>query len=108
MANLASDATLPTSAQTGNIDLVTLNAIVSNVVTTVLRQVMVLGDPIQGLNKASVVPDEIQGWESGLVIKLSHSPQLSDMCDVLQMILTEIQQQNFYLGGMPVTTKLEG
>jgi hypothetical protein len=103
MANLTQDATLPTGASTGNIDLVTLSAIVSNIATTVLRQVMVLGDPVSGLNKASVVPDEPQGWEAGLVVQLSYSQQLKELNQTLLKIHRELQQININTGGIPAT-----
>ena len=105
MANLATDAVLPTNAATGNIDLVQLSAIIGNVAATVLRQVLVIGDPVQGLNKASVVPDEPQGWEAGLVATVIYAKQLRDMAQIEMNILAELQNIAVLLGGLPVTEK---
>jgi hypothetical protein len=108
MANLATDATLPTNASTGNIDLAQLTALVANVTTTVLRQIMVIGDPIQGLNKASVVPDEPQGWEAGLVANVVYAKQLKELNDTMAKVLAELRNLSTLLGGLPVTETLIG
>jgi hypothetical protein len=108
MANLSTDATLPTNAATGNIDFAQLTAIVNAVSTTVLRQVLVIGDPITGANKASVVPDEPQGWEAGMVANVIYARQLRDLNETQMRILAELQNLVTTMGGMPVTEKQIG
>ena len=105
MANLKTDAVIATGSSTSNIDLVTLQAIIANVTTTVMRQVMTIGDPISGLNIASVVPDEPQGWEAALVTSIAYSRQMKEQNDLLMQILAELQNLATIQGGMPVTTK---
>lgn len=108
MANLSSQATLPTSAATGNIDLIQLSALIGNITSTVLRQVLTVGDPVSGQNIASVVPDEPQGWEAGLVVNMVYSKQLRDINDTLQKVLTELQCINYNTGGLPQTERMVG
>jgi hypothetical protein len=104
-ANTATQTTLPTSAATGQIDLAQLTAIIANVATTVLRQVMVIGDPVTGTNIASAVPDEPQGWETGLVVNMVYARQLKEVNDTLLKVLSELQNHTVLLGGMPTTER---
>lgn len=102
MANLKTDTTLQQTA-TAQIDLAQVSVLIGQAVQQVLRQVLVIGDPVSGLNAASVVPDEPQGWEAGLVVKLGYGAQLREVSDTLLKIHAELRQININTGGVPVT-----
>jgi len=104
----STEATLPAGAQTGSIDLVVVTEVIANVVTQVLRQVMVVGDPLNGSVKASVLPDQVQGWENGLAVQIMHSHQLNEINNTMLKILAELQRINVNTGGLPVTDTIVG
>lgn len=85
------------------VDLAQLSTIIAGVVTTVMRQVMVVGDPNVGAAQAAVQSVPATGAEFSLMVKIAPgNPELSQLCDLMRILIQQEQNIAEQLGAMPV------